>query len=94
MKEFKKLCTPAKIYFVLAIIACIFALFNGIPILAIFLKLFFAMIWTYVLSWLCKKGYEGVSWFLVLMPYIMILLGMFSIIRMTKVMNSLLSQTK
>jgi hypothetical protein len=73
-KEFSKLCTPAKIYFVLAVIACIFALFNGLGVVAVIVKLFFAFVWTFVLSWLCEKGYKNLSWFLVLLPYVMILL--------------------
>ena len=73
-KEFSKLCTPAKIYFVLAVIACVFALFSGMGVVAVIVKLFFAFIWTFVLSWLCEKGYKNLSWFLVLLPYVMILL--------------------
>lgn len=76
-KRFSNLCTPAKIYFVLAVIAAITALFNGVPIIAAFIKLVFASIWTFVLSWLCSKGYKSVSWFLVLLPFVMIALAMF-----------------
>jgi hypothetical protein len=73
-KEFSKLCTPAKIYFVLAIIASIFALFSGMGIVSVVVKLIFAFIWTFILSWLCQKGYKSLSWFLVLLPYVLILL--------------------
>jgi len=73
-KEFSNLCTPAKIYFVIAIIACILALISGVGVVAVFMKLIFAFIWTFILSWLCKKGYESISWFLVLLPYIIIIL--------------------
>jgi hypothetical protein len=74
--DFKTLCTPAKIYFSLAVIASLIALFNKIPALAVFAKLVFAFIWVVILNWLCKKGYKSVSWGLVLLPYIMILLVM------------------
>jgi len=73
-KEFSKLCTPAKIYFVLAVIACIIALFNGFGVVAVVIKLIFAFIWTFILGWLCDKGFKALSWFLVLIPYIIILL--------------------
>ena len=89
-KEFSKLCTPAKIYFVLAIIASIFALFSGMGIVAVVVKLFFAFIWTFILSWLCQKGYKSLSWFLVLLPYVLILLGAFTMMNsygMMKYMN-------
>lgn len=79
MKDFSKLCTPAKIYFAIAVIATIIALFNGVSIMMAFWKLVFAFIWTYVLGWLCNKGYTSISWFLVLLPYIIIALAMFNI---------------
>lgn len=82
MTEFKRLCTPAKIYFVIAIIACLMALYNRVSVTAVFVKFIFALIWTYILSWLCKKGLKGLAWFLVLLPYILILLVAFKILRM------------
>lgn len=81
-KEFKELCTPAKIYFVLAILAVLMALYNRVSIGAVFVKLVFALIWTYILSWLCKKGMSGLAWFLVLLPYVLILLVALKVLRM------------
>ena len=83
MKDFSKLCTPAKIYFAIAIIATVIGLFNGLNFVAAFLKLLFAFVWTYVLSFLCDKGYKSISWFLVLLPYIIILLASLGIYRFT-----------
>jgi len=83
-KEFSKLCTPAKIYFAIAVIASIISLVNGIAFVAIAVKLMFAFIWTYILSWLCDKGYRSVSWFLVLLPYIIILLAMIGLYKVSK----------
>jgi hypothetical protein len=83
MKDFSKLCTPAKIYFAIAVIATIFALFSGASIMFAFMKLVFAFIWTFVLGWLCDKGFTSISWFLVLLPYIIIALAMFNIYRVT-----------
>ncbi len=77
--KFSELCTPAKIYFAIAVIASIFALFNRVGVMAVVMKLFFAFIWTFVLGWLCKKGLTSLSWFLVLLPYIIIALAMFQI---------------
>jgi hypothetical protein len=79
MKDFSKLCTPAKIYFAIAVISVIVALFSGVSVIYAFWKIVFAFIWTFVLGWLCKKGYSSISWFLVLLPYIIILLAMFKI---------------
>ncbi len=79
MKDFSKLCTPAKIYFAIAVIAAAVGLFNGLSVIAAIWNLIFAFIWTYVLGWLCKKGYTSISWFLVLLPYIIIALAMLNI---------------
>ena len=40
--------------------------------MAIATKLVFALIWTFLLGWLCSKGLKTLSWFLVLLPYILI----------------------
>ena len=74
-KVFSKLCTPAKIYFAIAVIASIIMLFRGVSFIAVFSKLIFAFVWTFALGWLCNKGFTSVSWFLVLLPYIIIILG-------------------
>jgi hypothetical protein len=80
--DFSRLCTPAKIYFAIAIIASVVALFSGVRIMAVVVKLVFAFIWTFLLGWLCQKGFRALSWFLVLLPYILIALAMFGIYRM------------
>jgi hypothetical protein len=33
-------------------------------------NLFFVILWTIFLNYLCSKGYSSVSWFLVLLPLI------------------------
>lgn len=78
---FRKLCTPARIYFAIAVIAAIFALFRGVAFGAVFMNMLFAFLWTYILGWLCTKGYSSVSWFLVLLPYVVIALAMLRIAR-------------
>lgn len=93
-EAFRKICTPAKIYFAIAVIAAIFALFNGTRIMAIAVNLIFAFIWTFILEWLCKKGYKAVSWFLVLLPYIIIALAMMGIYRVTEEQRQLIRAIK
>ena len=51
MRDFSKLCTPAKIYFAIAVIATIIALFSGLTVTAAVIKLIFAFIWTFILGW-------------------------------------------
>ena len=79
MKDFSQLCKPAKIYFAIAVVATMVALFNHVPIVIAVYKLIFAFIWTFILSFICDKGYVNISWFLVALPYIIIALAMFDI---------------
>lgn len=79
-KIFKELCTPAKIYFILAVISFVFAMINKVNMQTTLTNLLFAVVWTYILGWLCSKGYKSVSWFLVLLPYVLILLGIVFVI--------------
>lgn len=78
-KEFGKICTPAKLYFALALLSIFFGLFSRFSIMAILGKLLFALVYTFILSWLCKIGLSALSWFLVLLPFVLILLMLFGI---------------
>jgi hypothetical protein len=87
---FESLCTPAKIYLIIAVVASVVALYNKVMFSAILMKLLFAMLWTYILSQLCKKGYANISWFLVLFPYVVILLAALRIVNLSQY-NSMFS---
>lgn len=90
-RDFSKLCTPAKLYFAIAVFSSVVAFFSGIGIITVFVKLLFAFIWAFILGWLCSKGYQSLSWFLVLLPYIIILLGIIGFMRLTKSQTSMLN---
>jgi hypothetical protein len=79
--DFNKLCTPARLYFAFSVLSCIIMLFNRMSILVVFSKLIFAFLWAFILGWLCSKGYESLSWFLVLLPFVMMLLVAFGIMK-------------
>jgi hypothetical protein len=79
--DFNKLCTPARLYFAFSVLSCILMLFNRMPLLAVFIKLIFAFLWAFMLGWLCKKGYKSISWLLVLLPFIVMFLVFFGIMR-------------
>ena len=81
---FKKMCTPAQVYLAIAFLGAFISLFNNNAVTNIIVNLFFALIWTFVLSWLCKQGYENLSWFLVLLPYIILLLGILGIMKLSR----------
>lgn len=94
MNTLAKLCTPAKIYFTIAIIATVVALFNGAPLIAAFVKITFALIWTYILGFLCKKGYSTISWALVLLPYVIIVFAMLNMMHITNAFRQIMRTVK
>lgn len=73
LNAFKYYCTPAKIYLTIAVIFSFIQLFS-VPILMVFINFLFALFWTFILGWLCRKGFSSVSWFLVLLPYVVMLM--------------------
>ena len=65
------LCTPALIYFLIAVVVLTSALLMGIVSIPLLLvKVLFVVIWTWFLNFLCSNNYTGVSWFLVIIPYL------------------------
>ena len=73
LDRYKTFCTPAKIYLTIAVIVSFIQLFS-VPVFIIFINFLFAIFWTYILGWLCNKGFSSVSWFLVLLPYVVMLM--------------------
>lgn len=63
-----KLCTPALVYLVIAILALVWNFSWSIKS-AIVHGVFIAM-WTYVLNFICTKGYTNVAWALLVLPYV------------------------
>jgi hypothetical protein len=37
----------------------------------------FILLWTWILSYICRKGYTSLSWFLVLLPWVLMFLAFF-----------------
>ena len=77
--EFGKYCTPAQLYLVLGMIGIIGAFFNNYSIETLLTNALFLVVWTWVLNWLCSKGFKAISWILVLLPFIMALFTYFFI---------------
>lgn len=72
--KFDSLCDPAKLYISLVLISVVFSLYNSLQVMSAIVQVLFALFWTFVLNWICQKGYKGVSWFLVLLPFILMVL--------------------
>ncbi len=75
--DFSKYCTPAQLYLVLGAIGIIGTLFKNYGIWTLLTQALFLVIWTWVLNWLCSKGFKAISWILVLLPFIMGLFAYF-----------------
>ena len=93
-KDLKSLCTPAKIYLAIAVFASVVSLMNGVKLMAVGGKFLFAIIWTFLLGLLCKHGFHYISWFLVLLPYIIIGLAIFKIYRVTHKQKEIMRMVK
>lgn len=64
-----KLCMPAMVYLVLALIGVFITMRNN-GIMSGGGSLIFVGLWTWFLNYLCSKGHSGISWFLVFLPLI------------------------
>ena len=89
-REFSNLCDPALFYFLVSMIAVILCILQNIgnrrsckvgnmnikgnKFVIFLVKIIFILFWTWVLSLICRAGYKGISWFLVLFPFIMMVL--------------------
>ena len=78
MSSFKKLCEPAKLYLVVSAIFLVMAIFRRISALTLIVKGVFILIWTMVLNWLCSKGFSGLAWIIVLLPFLFLFIAMFT----------------
>jgi len=73
------ICTPAVVYFVISAVSIVLGLFHGFNVFSILIKVAFVSAWTWFLNFLCSKGYAAISWFLVLLPFLL-MLGVFAIV--------------
>ena len=95
MTKARKLCTPSYVYLVISVISLILMLIQNIGnsntycvgnyackanTLGVFIgKILYVAFWTFALNYICKSGYEKVSWFILLLPFIslFVILGLF-----------------
>jgi len=85
MAEYK-LCMPALVYLVLALIG-VFMTMRDTGIMSGVGSLIFVGLWTWFLNYLCTKGHEGISWFLVFLPLIAFVIMMFVAVESAKNMH-------
>jgi hypothetical protein len=64
-----KLCSPAWVFFIMALARIFYSIYVQTSIWIIMLRFVVLGAWTYALNWICSSGYTNVSWFLVLLPF-------------------------
>ncbi len=64
-----ELCTPAMIYFALSFIFLILSGFSNFNIVSIVIKFLFILLWSWVLNYLCNRGFSIISWILIILPF-------------------------
>lgn len=74
------LCRPATIYFWLALVGILWSLVKLQFVSAIF-SLFFVLLWTALLDYLCSKGYSTISWVLLSLPLIFAVIAEFKLLK-------------
>lgn len=88
-KSLKELCLPARVYFIISMIALVLLFFQNLgynnsyhvgsfscrvpsTVMVFIVKLIYILFWTWVLNLICKDGHSGISWLLVLVPYLLL----------------------
>ncbi len=75
METIMSLCPPALLYLALYIVSVISQMMGGNLTVAAFVGgVVMAAIWIWILNYLCRIGYQGLSWFLVFIPFIIVIL--------------------
>lgn len=69
-----KLCAPASIYLVLSMVVLVLGIFSGISALTLIFKSALIVVWTFLLNWLCSRGFAILAWLILLLPVLLILL--------------------
>ena len=67
------MCMPAKVYFVLAMLSVVFSGMMSFQVSTVIFSIIVLILWTLLLNWICILGFKGISWALVVLPFIGIL---------------------
>jgi hypothetical protein len=68
------LCSPALLYLIIAIMALVSMIYSKVAMQTVAMKGLFVIIYTWFLNFLCSKGHSGISWFLVILPFVVMAL--------------------
>ena len=70
--EFGKYCSPAQLYLVVAVIGIAAGFLKNFRVFTLLYNSLFAVLWAWILNFLCRKGLTALSWILVLLPFILL----------------------
>ena len=85
------LCSPALLYLIIALMAIVSMIYSKTDMQTVAMKGLFVIIYTWFLNFLCSKGHEGISWFLVILPFVVMALF---IVAMSNIIGGKLAQNK
>jgi hypothetical protein len=68
------ICAPALIYLIFSILTILYMIYDHYSAGSVIIKVLFIALWTWLLNMLCEKGWEALSWFLVLLPFVLFIL--------------------
>jgi len=67
--DISKLCSPALIYFIIAILYLIINSFSNFNMMFFIINLIIIIIWCWLLNFLCSIGYSIISWIMIIIPF-------------------------
>jgi hypothetical protein len=73
MPSLKNICSPALLYLILSVLSIITAAANKIKITTLIVESIFILLWTWFLNWLCVNDHTDVAWFLVILPFVIMM---------------------
>ena len=91
MSSFMSLCSPALLYLIIASMALVSMIYSKVAMQTVAMKGLFVAIYTWFLNFLCSKGHSGISWFLVILPFVVMALF---IVAMSNIIGGKMGQNK
>ena len=87
------LCTPALVYLIISSVAILFLFAQQFTIMTVLVKVGWTFLWTWLLNYICSKGYTTVSWIMVALPYVVMFGILALVLEFTNTINGYLSIT-
>ena len=91
--QISSLCIPALVYLIISAITILVLFIQSFSVLTVVLKVGFVILWTWLLNYICSKGYGSIAWILVILPYIVMFGVLALILEFTNKINGYLSNS-